>query len=150
MTTTVTERLLTPSKVTAWLDCPHYLSLCAQVDDGILPRPESRFGSFAELLLDKGRAHEQACLADFERQGKRVLRIPDRENGESFAAWVARVGNPLTDDHDVIYQMPFVHNGIAGIADFLVRVTHPDTGEVSWEPVDAKLTRIEAKPGHVL
>jgi uncharacterized protein len=38
------ERLLTPSKVTAWLDCPHYLALCAPVDDGIMPRPEQRFG----------------------------------------------------------------------------------------------------------
>src|SRR5690606_26719376 len=70
------ERLLTPSKVTAWLDCPHYLALCAQVDDGALPRPQQRFGSFAELLLNKGLSHEQACLTEYRRQGRRILEVP--------------------------------------------------------------------------
>lgn len=62
MTASAPGRLLTPSKVTAWLDCPHYLALCARVDDGTLPRPDFTFGSFAELLLNKGLAHEQDCL----------------------------------------------------------------------------------------
>jgi hypothetical protein len=42
------QRVLTPSKVTAWLDCPHYLTLRGRVDDGIMARPESVFGSFAD------------------------------------------------------------------------------------------------------
>lgn len=46
--------------------------------------------------------------------------------------------------------MPFIHDGIRGIADFVVRTTDPVTGGVSYEPVDAKLTRFDAKPGHVL
>ena len=46
--------------------------------------------------------------------------------------------------------MPFIHDGMRGIADFVIRVTDPDTGAVRYEPVDAKLTRTEAKPGHVL
>jgi len=29
-----TDRLLTPSKITAWLDCAHYLTLRHQVDTG--------------------------------------------------------------------------------------------------------------------
>ena len=74
----------------------------------------------------------------------------DKERGESFAAWVERVGNPMADGHDVVFQMPFVHDGIRGIADFLVRTVDPDTGAVTYEPVDAKLARNEAKPGHVL
>ena len=61
-----------------------------------------------------------------------------------------RVANPLDQGCDVIYQMPFVHEGIQGIADFLVRVEDGDTGGVSYEPVDAKLAWVEAKPGHVL
>ena len=76
--------------------------------------------------------------------------MQDRERGESFAAWVERVGNPMADGHDVVFQMPFVHDGIRGIADFLVRTVDPDTGAVTYEPVDAKLARNEAKPGHVL
>ncbi len=144
------ERLLTPSKVTAWLDCPHYLALSARVEDGTMPRPEQRFGSFAELLLNKGLAHEQDCLAEYRRRERRILEVPEKAKGQTFASWVAETGNPLDGAHDVVYQMPFIHNGIRGVADFVVRVQDPDTGEVSYEPVDAKLTRVDAKPGHVL
>ncbi len=143
------ERLLTPSKITAWLDCAHYLSLKHQVEDGAIAAPETAFGSFARLLADKGLQHETECLDTYLADGLTVLRIPDRERGESFAAWVSRVGNPLDQGYDVIYQMPFVHQGVRGIADFLVRVDLPD-GSTSYEPVDAKLARIDAKPGHIL
>ncbi|MGV9709995.1 TM0106 family RecB-like putative nuclease [Gordonia sp. NPDC003424] len=146
----VTPRLLTPSKVTAWLDCPHYLTLRNRVEDGLLAEPQKPFGSFAKLLLDKGLAHEQECLAEYGNQGLRTLHVPEMEKGQTFSSWVSGVGNPFTGDWDVIYQMPFMHNGIRGVADFVVRAHDPDTGEVSWEPVDAKLARAEAKPGHVL
>lgn len=144
------ERLLTPSKVTAWLDCAHYLSLRNQVDDGLLANPGQPYGSFAKLLADKGTAHEKDCLADCLAQGKTVLEIPDRPDRNTFADWTRRVGNPLNGEWDVVYQMPFVHDGMRGIADFLIRVELPETGAVSYEPVDAKLARKEAKPGHVL
>lgn len=144
------ERLLTPSKITAWLDCPHYLSLHHQVDEGLIPRPEAAFGSFARLLLSKGEDHEKACLAHYRAEGRSVLEIPDHHKGEPFADWVARSGNPFDANWDVVYQMPLIHNGIRGIADFLVRVEDPETGVVSYEPVDAKLARVDAKPGHVL
>jgi uncharacterized protein len=141
---------MTPSKITAWLDCPHYLTLRHRVDSGELAEPQQPFGSFARLLTQKGLAHEHECLAEYRRQGKSVREVEPRREGETFAAWVQRVANPLTDGVDVVYQMPFVHNGIRGIADFVERVEDPDAGAVSWEPVDAKLTRAEAKPGHVL
>lgn len=144
----MTERLLTPSKIAAFLDCAHYLTLRHQLEVGRLQISHS-FGSMAQLLVDKGLAHEQACLAQYQADGKRVLVVPDRLEHESFAAWISRVGNPFTDDVDVIYQMPFVHQGVRGIADFLVRVLGHD-GVTRWEPVDAKLARNEAKPGHVL
>ena len=37
------ERVLSPTKVTAWLDCAHYLNLDRKVADGTLasPRPSS-------------------------------------------------------------------------------------------------------------
>ncbi|MGV0767874.1 TM0106 family RecB-like putative nuclease [Mycolicibacterium sp. XJ647] len=120
------------------------------MDDGTLPRPEPRFSSFADLLLKKGLAHEHDCLADYIRQEKRIFNVPEPAKGQTFADWVSEVGNPLDGDYDVVYQMPFLHNGIRGIADFVVRVTDPNTGAASYEPVDVKLTRVEAKPGHVL
>ena len=146
----MTERLLTPSKITAWLDCAHYLALENQVEDGRIGAPVNAFGSFAQLLARKGLEHEAACLAEYRAQGRTVLEIPDRGPGEAFSAWVARVGDPFDQGWDVIYQMPFVHDGVRGIADFLERVTDADTGVVAYEPVDAKLARVAAKPGHVL
>lgn len=144
------DHLLTPSKITAWLDCPHYLTLHNQVDDGLLPRPSSAFGSFARLLVSKGEDHEKACLAHYRAKGKPVLEVPRCHAGESFADWVARSGNPFGESWDVVYQMPFIHDGIRGIADFVVRVEDPSSGAISYEPVDAKLARSDAKPGHVL
>lgn len=144
------ERVLTPSKITAWLDCAAYLDLRHQVEQGLRKAPDAGMSSFARLLADKGLAHEQACLQEYVDRGLRVRIIPDRLRGESFAAWVERIGDPFAgDEWDVLYQVPLVHGDIRGVADFLVRVVAPD-GSVSIEPVDAKLARQEAKPGHVL
>ena len=143
------ERLITPSKITAWLECSHFLSLRNRADAGTLlvePRP---LGSLADLLIEKGAQHERNCLQELEDQGRSVYQVPGRNPDETFPQWVARIGNPMEKGHDVIYQMPLVHEGIRGIADFLVRVDGPE-GYCTYEPVDAKLTRIEGKPGHVL
>jgi predicted RecB family nuclease len=148
------ERLLTPSKITAWLDCAHFLTLKHEVEAGARNVEFSPFGEMAQLLMAKGLEHEQAVLERYRAEGLEVLVVPDREKSESFAQWVDRVGNPLADGHDVIFQMPFVHDGIRGVADFLIRVDHPygagSAGTFSYEPIDAKLARKEAKPGHVL
>ncbi len=145
----MTERLITPSKITAWLECSHFLSLRNRADAGNLivdPRP---LGTFADLLIEKGSEHERQCLQELEDTGRSVYQVPGCNPDETFLQWVTRVGNPMEKGYDVIYQMPLVHDGIRGIADFLVRVEDPD-GYCAYEPVDAKLTRIEGKPGHVL
>jgi len=148
----MTERLLTPSKITAWLDCGHYLTLQHQLESGLRNKPKSTFGEFAELLMQKGIAHEEACLAQYKAEGKSVFEVParDRPTNESFQAWVERIGNPMADGYDVIYQMPFIHDGVRGIADFLIREPGDSHGAWRYEPLDAKLARKSAKPGHVL
>ena len=145
------KRLVTPSKVTAWLECPHYLTLDSQVVAGILARPYTGGGSFAELLRAKGDHHEQACLAALIGAGKRVREITPRDEGETFADWVKRVGDPFDDEGwDILFQMPFMQDGMRGTADFIERVINPATGASGFEPIDSKLVRTEAKPGHVL
>jgi uncharacterized protein len=144
------ERLITPSKITAWLECSHFLSLRNRADAGTLvvePRP---LGSLADLLVEKGAQHERDCLQELEDAGRSVYQVPGRNPDETFLQWVARIGDPMANGHDVIYQMPLVHDGIRGIADFLIRVDDPVEGYCAYEPVDAKLTRVEGKPGHVL
>ena len=144
------DRLLTPSKITAWLDCAHLLTLSHEVDNGIRDAPPKLFGEMAEMLKQKGLDHEQAVLARYYADGFDVCEVPDWDRGnESFATWMVRVGDVLAAGHEIVFQMPFVHEGVSGIADFLERVDLSD-GTFVYEPVDAKLARKEAKPGHVL
>ncbi|HTT59846.1 MAG TPA: TM0106 family RecB-like putative nuclease, partial [Acidimicrobiales bacterium] len=143
------ERLLTPSKISAWLGCGHYLSLRNQVDAGLWAPRRTDLGEFAELLIDKGNRHESNCLEDYEAMGKTIYEVPGRNADETFAQWVQRVSGSLDTGFDVVYQMPFSHEGMRGIADFLVRVDDA-SGYARYEPVDAKLTRNQAKPGHVM
>jgi predicted RecB family nuclease len=143
------QRLLTPSKISAWLECAHSLHLRNELDAGAIEIEPTPMSSLAELLVEKGSSHERNCLADLENHGRRVYQVPGRNPDERFASWVARLAGTLEQGHDVIYQMPFVLDGIRGIADFLVRVDAPGGGW-GYEPIDAKLTRAEGKPGHVL
>lgn len=140
------EPLLSPSTITAWLDCDWYLTVKLGEHQAARNHP----GPFADLLMNKGMEHELACLAEFEDQGKTVFRTPGWEAGEPFAQWVSRVGNPMEEGWDVIYQFPMVHDGLRGIADFLVKAPNPVPGRSPYEPYDAKLARLAAKPGHVL
>ncbi len=146
----MSQRLLTPSKITAWLECGHFLSLRNQVDAGILQLEPTPRGSLADLLIEKGATHELNCLQDLEDQGREVYQVPGRNPDESFETWVERIGNPMERGYDVIYQMPFAHEGIRGIADFLIRADDHVDGYSNYEPIDAKLARAEGKPGHVL
>jgi len=143
------ERLLTPSKITAWLACAHFLTLRHEVDSGVREPSPNMFNEMADMLLQKGLDHETAILEQYRSGGREVFVVPDRDPHESFAGWVARVGDVLGAGHDVIFQMPFVHDGIRGVADFLERVVDVE-GDATYEPVDAKLARNAAKPGHVL
>jgi len=138
--------LLSPTTISAWLDCSWYLTV--KLGDNQAERNHP--GPFADLLMRKGLDHERACLEEFERQGRTVFRTPEWADGETFAQWTSRVGNPMERGWDVIYQYPMIHDGLRGVADFLVRVPDPVAGHSFYEPYDAKLARLDAKPGHVL
>ena len=144
------DRLITPSKITAWLECNHFLTLRNLADADPTMVPPKSIGALADLLIEKGARHERDCLQDLENQGRSVYQVPGRNPDETFHAWVQRIGNPMALGYDVIYQMPFAHEGIRGITDFLIKVEEPVSGYHDYEPIDAKLTRTEGKPGHVL
>lgn len=145
----MSQRLITPSKVTAWLECPHYLTLQSRVDAGLMKRTKNEFGEFADLVTSKGKEHERDCLARYRQRNLDILEVEPRGD-RTFRQWVDDIGNPFTKDYDVIYQMPLIHDGMQGVADFVVKIVDQDSGAVRYEPVDAKLARKEAKPGHVL
>lgn len=144
------QRLITPTKISSWLGCDHSLALSLRGE----PVDGGGMSELAEILAEKGIEHETACLEELRlRQSAhgdvKVLDARKRET-ETFDQWVRRIGNPLHDDYDVIYQMPFLHEGVRGVADFLVRSDEPSEEYAVFEPVDAKLTRSGAKPGHVI
>lgn len=144
------EQLLTPTKITAWLDCDHSLTLQRQLDSGALTLERTPFGSFAQMLFDKGQQHEAECLDHYRSLGMAVLEVQRGAPGQPFQAWIDDLGDVFATEADVLYQLPLAHDGIRGIADFVVRVIDDATGKVTWEPVDAKLARAEARAGHVL
>ena len=105
-------------------------------------RVRRRSTQLAELLIDKGiPARTRLPRGLRGRWARPSTRFPDATPNETFEQWVTRVGDSLDKGFDVIYQMPFVHDGMRGIADFLVRVDEPAEGYARYEPVDAKLTR---------
>ena len=171
MPSSAKKTLLSPSKITAWLDCEHYLTLknnperrrnrkqsrgtsdseksetLQEEGIGILEAPTD----FADMLRKKGDLHERKCLENYkEKFGSSVFEVPEqnREEGESFEAWVERVGNPMNGEYEIIFQMPFIYEGVRGIADFLEKTEN--NGKVVYEPVDSKLARAGAKQGHLL
>ena len=78
------ERLLTPSKITAWLGCGHYLSLRNQVESGLLTPRQTPLNALAEILIEKGNQHETGCLEDYEALGKTIYEVPGRNANESL------------------------------------------------------------------
>ena len=158
--------MLSPSKITAWMACEHYLTLKFRGEVGnsdqnktneeikrnesgdlIISPPKD----FSDLLQKKGILHEQECLKRYQEKypnQEAVFEVDqaDWQGGETFSDWKDRVGdpNPLEVGYPIIFQMPFIYEGIRGIADFL------EKKDGTYEPVDSKLSRTGAKPGHLL
>lgn len=78
----MTDHLLTPSKITAFLDCGHYLTLRHRLEANEISIA-TPFGSMAQMLMEKGQEHERACLAHYRAQGKQVFEVPPKESAVS-------------------------------------------------------------------
>ena len=105
--------------------------------------------AYGDLLREKGEAHEEAFLAGLRAQGREV------RDGRAADEWDFDAGARVTAEAmragvDVIYQATFVVGNWRGRADFLERIDRPsDLGGFSYEPIDAKLARLE-KPTYLL
>ncbi len=174
------ERLpiLSPSKVTNWSSCKHYLTLEIErqndessSSDPAFPRQRDELQpptNFTEMLFSKGNFHEQNCLAEYKEifGEDAIYEVPDLEEpsragktraeaqtdyDQAWEQWVERENEILKEGrYKIIFQMPFISDGMRGIADFLERRELPDGGGFVYEPVDSKLTRSSAKKTHLL
>ena len=71
-------RLISPSRITAWLACPHTLTLQHRVDTKQIEPGRGGLGEMARMLMAKGQAHEDAVLARYEASGRSILHVPAR------------------------------------------------------------------------
>jgi len=102
----------------------------------------SHGSSFADILRRRGDEHESKALQSLRLASREVMDCTDP--GLDLDARIAKYSKRETLDTEIVYQMPFEHEGMRGIADFIIR-----DGD-NHLPVDTKLARNEAKPGHVL
>jgi predicted RecB family nuclease len=131
--------LLSPSDLTAYLACEHLTALSIQVARGAVVPAE--LGDQAELLFEKGLAHEAAYLARLRGEGLDVREITT-DDGYDAAAQATR--DAIAEKVDVVYQGVLADGQWRGVADFLVR------GEDGvYEALDTKLAR-SAKPAYIL
>ena len=143
-------KIISPSVVTAWLACPHSLTL--RLSGKGKPNSARHFGNFAELIMQRGLQHEADCLESLRKQfsSEEILKLIKTSEKETFQEFNDRVTVPEPHEYKVVYQAPLIFDGMRGIADFLVSVDSDGKPLPTFMPVDAKLARNAAKPGHVL
>ena len=133
--------VLSPSDLTGHLACEHLTALSLRAARGEIERPES-VTEQAQLLFDKGLAHERAYLERLRAAGRDVREI-EIVDGD-FEAAALTTCEAMADEVDVVYQGVLVAEGWRGVADFLVRQR-----DGSYEALDTKLAR-SAKPAYIL
>jgi len=128
------------------LACRHLTALDRGVAEGLWKAPDW-FRPEAALLRERGLEHERAYIARLEREGRRITRLDEEEEGRralerTLAAMFA--GDP------VIAQATLAGGRWLGRADVLLRVERKSgLGDWSYEPLDTKLAR-ETKAGALL
>jgi uncharacterized protein len=131
--------LLSPTDLTAYLACEHLTTLTLHAARGELAVPE--ITEQAQLLFEKGHAHEVAYLERLREEG---LDVCDVSMDAGFDAAAQATRDALARGVDVVYQGVVVHGRWRGQADFLIRI---DDG--TYEVLDTKLAR-NAKPAYIL
>ncbi len=125
---------LSASDITSFSACPHKSALDAAVAHGTHPRAPYYPDPLADLLRERGLAHEAAYLAAL-RTTRTVESIPEHAPDAPALTLAA-----MERGADVIYQGTLHISPWRGRPDFLLRVPSPHgTWGWSYEPADAKL-----------
>lgn len=151
------QQLLSPSDLVSFTACRHLTELDRAAAANLVKKPIFSDPAF-ELLLERGRQHEERYLAELEATStespgssagaKRLTRIV-LEHGKDFDALAVAARETelaMKRGDAVIHQATFLqtdgNSRWLGHADFLLRVDAPsDLGAWSYEPADAKLAR---------
>lgn len=125
---------LAASDITSFAACSHKTALDTGVAEGKRPRPAYYPDTSAELLRERGLAHEAVYLGRL-RKTRNVEEIPQHSPDAAQQTLDA-----MQRGADVVYQGTLQNGQWFGRPDFLIRVPEPH-GAWAWsyEPVDAKL-----------
>jgi predicted RecB family nuclease len=128
-----------------FLGCRH--SIFLDLVDLRTPLEKAEDNAQAQLIQERGLAHERAYLHSLREAGRRVVEIAE---DAPLRDRVARTLEAMRQGVDVIYQAALWQAPWHGFADFLHRVARPSAlGNFSYEAMDTKLSR-RPEPRHVL
>jgi len=136
-------RPLSPSALVGFTACVHRTELERAREAGLVEKPYFQ-DSTLDALVERGREHERAFLADLRAQGRTVVEIDTAELKTRDALMEAArlTREAMLSGAQVIYQATFFDGRWRGHADFLIRCETPSAlGAWSYEPWDTKLAR---------
>ena len=135
-----------PSDLTELLGCRHSAAQSRAAARGEREKAYAA-SAYANLVFAKGNEHEDDYRRRLIDEGRVVEDLRDWPR----ATAAARTIELMRAGADVIFQGRLEDGDWRGVADFLERVDVPsELGDWSYEAVDTKLARVEAKPSHAL
>jgi uncharacterized protein len=127
---------LSASDLTGYVNCRYLTLQDLKVAKGLLAKPRY-YDPALEVLVERGRRHEEGYLAHLAAGGRTITRIEGIGIDE---ASVAASLEAMRSGAPVIAQAALRDGSWAGRADVLLRVETPSgLGNWSYEPVDTKL-----------
>jgi uncharacterized protein len=134
---------LSPTDLSAFLGCRHRTGLDLAAALGLLERPRWT-DPFAEILQQRGEAHERQFVDSLRGQGLAVADVRDADDRAAATLQAMQSGV------HVIVQARLDHGTWTGYADILRRVEMPSNlGRWSYEVWDTKLAR-DTRGGTIL
>ena len=148
--------ILSPRDLIAELECNHRLNLEWSAVTGHIDKPKEEIDAGLQLVIDKGRVHENNLLKKLQKEG-RVISIEEPGTSlEKIKAVAEQTIQASKEEYDVIHQAVLFTGDFLGYADFLVlkkdeegNPLRDEENRPIYEPVDAKSARI-AKRAAVL
>src|SRR5437868_6004515 len=111
--------VFSPTDLNHFLECEYLTCLDIEVANG--RNVEQRRRPEAAFLAAKGEDHERLQLAQFEREGRKIVRIADAGGATVWVEAAQATHRAMLAGADIIYQGVLVCNDWRGKADFLVR-----------------------------
>ncbi len=112
--------ILSPRDLIAELECNHRLSLDWSSSTGLMEKPGEENSKDMQLLIDRGRAHEQRLVDKYREQGSFTSLGEPSFAIESIKKALEQTQQATKDGIEVIHQATLFTGDFLGFADFLV------------------------------